>query len=214
MGTRQFRPTLSQVPKAYVIGQRQNRISIQNLKIILSIHLSLLSMIIYKITNLFNERCYIGATLGRPKWRWKAHRNARSELGRDIRKYGRSNFQFRAVAIASSIEELKQLEISYILQYNTLYPSGYNRMIGGRIAANSNETKKAMSIGKENRKLTKEQVQEIYRRFGGRKHWHSKSHIGIKKAAIEFGVSATTISGIAGGRTHIYDRKIWNIEEV
>lgn len=63
-------------------------------------------MLIYKITNQVNGKCYIGQTIKSAEERWKEHRqhafgthpnDQNKALYRAIRKYGLDNFTFEVV---------------------------------------------------------------------------------------------------------------------
>lgn len=88
---------------------------------------------IYKITNLFNNKSYVGLTnRSNPKHRFWEHlkpsRVKVSALSSAIIKYGKENFKFEI------IEETNELEIReqfFIKELNTLSPNGYNLTTGG-----------------------------------------------------------------------------------
>lgn len=101
---------------------------------------------IYKITNVFNNKSYIGQT-GRSdvNLRWKEHKRKyknknnsdyNSKFYRALRKYGLENFLWKIVKIvnAPSDEELRKLlnrwEKYYIKKYDT-FVNGYNLTKGG-----------------------------------------------------------------------------------
>ena len=101
-------------------------------------------MIIYKITNIKNNKSYIGLTTQTLKKRWQQHINtAYSNKSKDrnevfkkaIRKYGPDNFELKIIDIANSLEELKEKEKFWIKYYNTCYlwanGYGYNGTEGG-----------------------------------------------------------------------------------
>lgn len=93
---------------------------------------------IYKITNLINDKCYIGKTNNSYR-RWKDHQRLAvtpnhkeydKALYQAMRKYGIENFEFEI------IEELKDYSISrerekYWIQYFNSYNNGYNENLGG-----------------------------------------------------------------------------------
>ena len=90
---------------------------------------------IYKITNNFNDKCYIGQS-NNPKNRWAHHvSNAKRGYGvgkyplyDSIRKYGVENFTF---SIIGWFDDYNEKEKEYIAFYNSLVPNGYNVMAGG-----------------------------------------------------------------------------------
>jgi group I intron endonuclease len=115
---------------------------------------------IYRITNVLNNKIYIGQTKD-PKTRWSRHKSD-ARLGKKynwhlydaMRKYGVDNFVFEVIAQTKFLEEVDRLEILLIEQYGSTDKNiGYNISAGGQ--ANklvSSETRKKMSeaaIGRE-----------------------------------------------------------------
>lgn len=92
---------------------------------------------IYSITNLVNEKQYIGLTrYANPYDRWKKHLdkskyNAEHPIHRAISKYGSDNFKFRVLEECSD-DKVEEREIYYIEKFNTFY-EGYNATLGGNI---------------------------------------------------------------------------------
>lgn len=94
---------------------------------------------IYKITNLINNKVYIGQSINIQE-RWKAHRHRPfnsnsvdydSLLYRAIRKYGLANFRFEVLEECER-ESLNNREIFYIQKYESSNPDfGYNISNGG-----------------------------------------------------------------------------------
>lgn len=91
---------------------------------------------IYKITNLINQKSYIGLTHRTPELRWKEHINTvyrekgrRHHLHNAILKYGPENFEFKILEEVSE-DELNNREKYWIKYYNT-YDNGYNETLGG-----------------------------------------------------------------------------------
>lgn len=84
-------------------------------------------MIIYKTTNLINNKVYVG----------KDCKNNPSYLGsglllkRAINKYGRHNFIKEVIDNAENINDLNEKEIFWIDKLNTFTPIGYNIARGG-----------------------------------------------------------------------------------
>lgn len=95
---------------------------------------------IYLITNLINNKKYIGQTQINVLDRWKQHCNrakVSSVNGIDgaIRKYGVENFSYQIIR-ECPVEELDKWEIYYIKKYNTFQGDssnkGYNLTKGGQ----------------------------------------------------------------------------------
>lgn len=88
-------------------------------------------MIIYKITNKINNKCYIGQTINTLEGRWERHKNDAlsnrldTHFARAIRKYGSDNFVTEVIDTATTAEELTQKEKYWIQYYNSI-ENGYN----------------------------------------------------------------------------------------
>ena len=90
---------------------------------------------IYKFTNKANGAAYIGRSVNIRR-RYNNHKtnfkNQRDDsyFTRALREFGFENFDFEVLE-ECAIEELDQKEPYYIKKYNTIFPNGYNRDIGG-----------------------------------------------------------------------------------
>ena len=94
-------------------------------------------MIVYKITNLINNKCYIGITTQKLKERWEGHLSRLRQgdtrhLYCSMRKYGVENFKIEPIDPAETLGELLEKEQFYIEQYNSKN-NGYNMTIGGEV---------------------------------------------------------------------------------
>jgi group I intron endonuclease len=106
---------------------------------------------IYRITNLLNNKVYIGQSKN-PKTRWSRHKSdarygKNNHLSLAIKKYGIENFEFTIIIQTKLIDEVDNLEKLCILQYNsTDYSVGYNISSGGQACKLvSKETREKMS---------------------------------------------------------------------
>lgn len=98
-------------------------------------------MVIYKITNKINNKCYIGQTAKKPEERWEEHirhsqgkhiNDQNKHLYRAMRKYGIKNFTFEVIQDSIQTEdELNEAEIYWIHYYNS-FLKGYNENFGGQ----------------------------------------------------------------------------------
>lgn len=95
-------------------------------------------MIIYKVTNLVDNKLYIGRTSGTLRYRYRKHlydikkRNTCPLLYNAIRKYGINNFKWETIDIAYNIDDLNNKEKYYIKLYNSNNKdNGYNLTEGG-----------------------------------------------------------------------------------
>lgn len=86
--------------------------------------------VVYLITNTINNKKYVGITTRNISDRFKEHCKANSYIGKAIRKYGKNNFVIQILDMAHSKEDLFDLEVKYISNYNS-YRDGYNQTIGG-----------------------------------------------------------------------------------
>lgn len=136
---------------------------------------------IYLITNLINNKQYVGQTVNSIKTRfykhcWNAKNNKQLSMAitRAIRKYGKENFKIEEIIIAKNQEELNYFEGFYINSLNTLCPKGYNitNIIKGKGKC-SKETIEKMKIAQNKPKRIKQQSKIGKKRRG-------KSTIGSK----------------------------------
>lgn len=94
-------------------------------------------MYIYKITNLVNQKVYIGQTVQKnPKMRWYSHqadarRGKKSYLLDSIRKYGQDSFLWEVIDNAVSIDDLNNKEDHWLKYYRNLGVVYNNREAGG-----------------------------------------------------------------------------------
>lgn len=94
-------------------------------------------MIVYKATNIINNKVYIGITTKTLEHRVSIHKKdskvKNTYLYRAIRKYGFENFIWEEIDTANSIEELHEKEIFYIKKYDSFdnKEKGYNTTSGG-----------------------------------------------------------------------------------
>lgn len=98
-------------------------------------------MLIYKITNNINNKCYIGQTIKTPEERWKEHKqhafgthanDVNKSLYKAMRKYGIENFSFEVLQNnIETYEQLDKAEIYWIDFYNS-FVKGYNETFGGQ----------------------------------------------------------------------------------
>lgn len=107
---------------------------------------------LYKITNLLNNKVYIGQSI-EPAARWKHHiAYANQEkkpqyIHRAMAKYGVENFVFEIIAGSANRENADEVEKQLIIQYDSrAHQSGYNIKPGGMTFRHSEETRKKLSI--------------------------------------------------------------------
>ena len=120
-------------------------------------------MFIYKITNLKNNKVYIGQTIRPIEQRFRRHisdainDNLDTHFARAIRKYGPENFAIEQIDYANNDEELLQKEQYWIKFYNSV-EEGYNETDAiSKCGGNTyrSKTEKEMEIIKEKIRQTK-----------------------------------------------------------
>jgi group I intron endonuclease len=112
---------------------------------------------IYLITNLINNKMYVGQTKSTLKRRFNQHcePKIKTAMGMAIQKYGRENFSI--VILQDDITELDELNIlekKYIKDLGTMVPNGYNVEEGGKSFPMSEATKRKISIANKGRNVT------------------------------------------------------------
>lgn len=146
---------------------------------------------IYKITNLINNKIYIGQTTSNPpRKRFNSHKhNAKSKkcksyISNSIKKYGYQNFKFEVIDKAISQTELNFLEATYINLYNTLDPKiGYNLTfvdINGN-QRKSEQTKQKMKNIKSQPEYKKLASETGKKRRGKSYNNSSNNYVGVYK---------------------------------
>jgi len=120
---------------------------------------------IYKITNLINNKIYIGQAVShilnnkrfRPygmECRFRSHiseafsnkKNQCHYLNSSIRKHGKENFKVELLKNCS-IKNADVIESEEIIRNNSLFPNGYNLNTGGKSAKHTEESRKRVSTG-------------------------------------------------------------------
>ena len=142
---------------------------------------------IYKITNLINNKCYIGQSIDINR-RFSSHKsyklkNSDYPLYQAFRKYGVENFSFEVIE-ECSIAALDEREI-YWIDYFDSYYHGYNQTTGGNSGNKNNVIK-----------ISKEDIELIY-------YLLMYSPLSQKEIAEMFEVGQDTISEINHGKTRI-----------
>lgn len=136
-------------------------------------------MIIYKTTNLINQKIYVGKdTHNNPNYYGSGKR-----LKLAIQKYGLENFKKEIIEVCDTLEELNTREKFWIKELNAIN-EGYNISLGGdggdtisnnprkkEIGKKISESNKGRSIGKTNSKETREKISKALKgKFLGNKN--------------------------------------------
>lgn len=120
---------------------------------------------IYKLTNLTNQKCYVGQAVShilnhkryRPygsSGRFRCHiseafstkKNQSHYLNNAIRKYGANDFELEVLECCE-LSESDERETHYITLNNAIFPNGYNLKLGGKQFAHTPESKRRVSQG-------------------------------------------------------------------
>ena len=97
-------------------------------------------MIIYKITNLFNGKIYVGQTIKTLAERIAQHKCGDLYIDRAIKTYGIKFFKAEVIEKCANLEELNKREKFWIEKLNSKYPNAYNHT-DGDAGWNFNNTK-------------------------------------------------------------------------
>lgn len=118
---------------------------------------------IYKLTNLVNNKIYVGATTEGASYRFrrhviKANGGGTTAICNAIREYGENNFKIETIELCKDLAHMNERENYWIVLLGATNPEiGYNNKLGGGVRFQSDETKEKIGIlhrGKisENRK--------------------------------------------------------------
>lgn len=166
-------------------------------------------MWIYKITNIQNNKVYIGQTIRPIKDRFHRHINDAmnnildTHFARAIRKYGPESFAIEEIDSASNQEELNQKEQYWIRYFNAI-DDGYNETDAiSKCGGNTYRSKTS-----EEMEIIKEKIRETKL---GSKNPMAKKIKRINIATGEIDIFDTVIScaqacGIKNGKTSITTR--------
>lgn len=135
---------------------------------------------IYKITNMLNEKIYVGQKFKKIEESLDYYGSGRL-IKKAIKKYGKENFKKDILEKAYSREELNELEIYFIWEQNCMIPKGYNITKGGNSSLglkHSKKTKKLIGFASRNRSL------ETRKKFSDKMKNHPVSEETRKKISI------------------------------
>ena len=132
-------------------------------------------MCIYKITNLINNKVYIGLTKVSITNRWYDHlRHCRNKVNKplynSINKYGVDKFTIKIIDSCDDGSQLEQLEIKYIAEYkSTDRQFGYNLTHGGESCFNmSDEVKQRASERMTGTTMSQESIDKMKQTLASR----------------------------------------------
>ncbi len=122
-------------------------------------------MIIYKLLNKINGKCYIGQTIQKLNHRISVHICGKDDnpIQRAIKKYGIQSFECSVIDNADLKDILNEKEIYWINFLKTKVPNGYNVTNGGdgRTGKLSEETKIKISQSLKGRHLSEKTKRKI-----------------------------------------------------
>lgn len=107
---------------------------------------------IYKLTNLSNNKIYIGATTEGAAYRFKRHVTKANSGGTTpiceaIRKYGENNFKIETIELCKNLAHMNERENYWIVLLGATNPEiGYNSKAGGGVRFQSDETKNKIGV--------------------------------------------------------------------
>ena len=166
-------------------------------------------MWIYKITNIQNNKVYIGQTIRPVEQRFHRHLNDAlnnvidTHFARAIRKYGKENFVIEIIDSASNQQELTQKEQYWIKYYNST-EIGYNETNAtSKCGGNTYQAKTPEEMNSIKEKIRQTKI--------GNKNPMAKKVKRINIQTNEVEIFDTVIScaqacGINGGKTSITTR--------
>jgi len=135
-------------------------------------------MIVYKATNITNNKSYIGQTIFDLNVRIKSHlieaKNDNLPFHNALLKY-KDEFIWNVLVECESKDELDELEFHYIKQYDTLFPNGYNMTLGGEGTYGwipSKETREKISTSLKGRIISKKTIEKRRQKMFGKKAWN------------------------------------------
>lgn len=121
---------------------------------------------IYKITNLINNKTYIGWTSRVPTLRFNQHKSCKSStIGSAIQKYTKEFFTFEIIYQSKDLEHSRFMEAFFVNVYNSLSEEsggwGYNLRLGGDGKTTTDVTKRKLSEAHKGKSLSEEHKRKI-----------------------------------------------------
>ena len=126
-------------------------------------------MWIYKITNIQNNKVYIGQSIRPINQRFKRHLNDAinnkldTHFARAIRKYGKESFYIQTIDRADSQDELNKREIFWIKYYQSTNPKyGYNETCAlNKCGGNTYQSKNSEEMAQIKVKISKTKMEGL-----------------------------------------------------
>lgn len=148
-------------------------------------------MEVYCITNLVNNKKYIGITSTTTDARYRRHLNkakngSMNAIHCAIRKYGEKSFKVETLRNCDSWDNLCDTEVKLISEYNTFVPNGYNMTYGGEGVLGVKRIKSEEERANHSQKMKGHAVSEETRRKIGDAHRGKKPPKEQLEALIKF----------------------------
>ena len=132
--------------------------------------------IIYKITNIINNKIYIGQTIQKLELRFADHRysalntNRPQYLYKAMRKYGIENFKIESIETNIPLYLLNEREQHYIKTFNTIdHSKGYNLTTGGnngfKMLQDTCENSRKRMLGHKMSDETKQKISDTKKKY-------------------------------------------------
>ena len=171
-------------------------------------------MHIYKITNLINNKIYIGLSVSSSNDRWKSHlwsarKNSIQAIDKAIYKYGKENFKneiLERVPFKKGIRYLENREIYYISKLKSFKSDiGYNQSLGGNVnVARKLSIKSKIKMSKAQGTSLKVAAYNINGRL-------FKTYLNLKAAIDEFKISKSAIHKVLNRNDRLCMNLMWRI---
>lgn len=134
-------------------------------------------MFIYKATNIYKGKVYIGQTIRDLNLRQRCHlsSNKSSPFPNAVKYYGIAGFTWEIIEFCEDKWSLDLAEEWYIRKFNTLHPNGYNLTYGGEGTIGYKHSKEALIKMRRPKKTKDFQVGKNNSFYGKRHSEHTKS---------------------------------------
>ena len=151
---------------------------------------------IYKITNLVNNKVYVGRSI-HIEQRWLEHckPSSHSAIGIAIKSYGKDNFQFEVLE-ECTLEQLTEKELYWIHYYNSFIPNGYNILD----ESDNNITHYGF--------INKDKINEITQDL------LEDKFLTLSQIAKKYNVNVSTVSRINKGEVHYRNNLVYPLRQV
>lgn len=164
---------------------------------------------IYRLTNLLNQKVYIGFTSRKnPRYRWTEHISESKTLKASksfsihyaIAKYGVLNFTFEVIYQSKDRDHtLNVMEKAFIAEHRSFGFNGrygYNESVGGTAPQHTEATREKMSKSQVGRKHSEEHNRRVSEAMKGKTHTEETRHKMSESRKNQVTVAGITYQGI------------------